>query len=487
MFRDGRAVSGAVVLGAVLALACGGNDGGSGTGPDKVLVVTPDTINLADCGSVQLLAQLQDGDGNPISGATFSFSSSAGGVVGVSGIGLVSAAGPGTATIVVGSAGLLQNIPVTITAVPAHFINLPVSVRLWPGVADTLSLGLADCHGGAATGAPPTIAIGDTAVAVVAGSVVTGSRFGTSTLTVTSDSLLSQVPIQVIGHPAGYTDITTGLVNAPYGVAVTKTGRVLVTQIGSSTLASGQLPGTTLTSAAITVGNTPPHVTVTPDGSTAFVTNQTDNSVSVVDLNTNLTVNTIPLAGNGFNLLATRDGGSVFVTTDIGRIYVIDVQTQAKVDSFTIGTASNGVAEDSARSLVYLSSRDGGTVTRYNTASATVVDTFVTMGRPQRMALSPNGNVLFIANEDLGLDIWNTQTGQRIVSVPMSAYGLGISPDGTQVYVAGADDSIKIIDAATHLILQTLHTGVVTRNVAFEANGRTAIVTDQGDMVHFIR
>ena len=69
----------AVLLSAasVMVLACGGSDGNDGSGPSNSLQVTPQTLNLADCQVDTLVAVLNDGNGAPIPGATFTFLSNA--------------------------------------------------------------------------------------------------------------------------------------------------------------------------------------------------------------------------------------------------------------------------------------------------------------------------------------------------------------------------------------------------------------------------
>lgn len=49
--------------------------------------------------------------------------------------------------------------------------------------------------------------------------------------------------------------------------------------------------------ATIPVGASPDQVTILPDGTFAYVTNQVDNTVSVIDIATNMVIATIP----GFN------------------------------------------------------------------------------------------------------------------------------------------------------------------------------------------
>ncbi len=466
-----------------LLVSCGGDDSNGPSAPDRILSVTPDTLALDDCGTSQLVVELRDTAGVLVPGATFSFNSTAGGVAAVSGSGLVAANAPGSATIVVASGGQVVNVPVTVAAVAPTFVAPPDSLVLWPGVSDTLAAGLFSCHG------VPTVALslqaGDPTVATGSGRVVEGKAYGATTISWTLGAQNGQFPVRVIGHPAGTLATVTPLGGTPYGVAVTSTGKVLVTQLGLDALAVGQLPSLALTSNVIGVGVTPPHVTVNPAGTRAYVTNQFGNSVSVVDLVGGAQVKEVPLTGNGFNLLMTRDGAEVYVTTNTGATYVLDA-SGGKVDSFTVGPVSNGLAEHPTLPYVYISARDGPTVTVYNRQTHAAVDTFVTGGQPQRMAVSNDGSKLYIADESLGLDIWNTVTGQRIQSVAMPAYGLALSPDGSQLVVTSAGPTIRVVDTGT-LAFTTHDVGLNTRNATYEPSGRTAIVTDQGGAVIFLR
>ena len=83
--------------------ACGDGPAGPGdTTPPQVasVVLTPASATLVSLGeTVQLAASARDGSGNPMSGKTFTWSSSDGGVATVSSSGLVTAVADGSATI----------------------------------------------------------------------------------------------------------------------------------------------------------------------------------------------------------------------------------------------------------------------------------------------------------------------------------------------------------------------------------------------------
>lgn len=106
-----------VMLGAIgIALAACGSDSTSPHPAPASVTVTPPTNALVTGDSVQLAATAKDANGNDISNATFTWTSSDSGVAPVSASGMVSAFLPGSATITATSGGVSGDAQVTIDA-----------------------------------------------------------------------------------------------------------------------------------------------------------------------------------------------------------------------------------------------------------------------------------------------------------------------------------------------------------------------------------
>lgn len=288
-------------------------------------------------------------------------------------------------------------------------------------------------------------------------------------------------------HPSLASIDSVPLAGTPYGVAISKQGEVYVALIGGSTIARTTLAFDSF-AAPVQVGQVPPHVVFNPAGNRAYATNQSGQSMSVIDVATGTTITTVPLTADGFNLITSRDGKQVFVSVSTGQVYVVDASSNAIVDSIILPPVVNGFARHPRKNLIYISSRDGGTVSEVDAASHQVRRTFTTGGMPQRLAVSPDGKELLIANESLGLDLWDLQTGTRDTTLSMSAYGLGLSPDGVHAYVAGGPGGlITIVDRVGRAVDTVLSVGGTTRNVAFDATGHTAIITNEANFLTLVR
>ena len=295
------------------------------------------------------------------------------------------------------------------------------------------------------------------------------------------------------GHPTGTRFIGIPLGGRPHGVAVGPDGLFCISRIDDDSVSCGTLADAwpAFTGTAPT-GQTPAHVALSPDGKTAYTTNQYGNTVSVVDVPSMMLTATIRLSDGGFNLLVSPDGRRVYATTASGTLHAIDAATKQVVGRATVGPAANGLAYDAARGVLYVSAIHGASVTAVDAQTLEVRRTYDVSAMPQRIALSADGSTLFVGSESRGLDIVNVASGARtfVEGVARGVVGLALSPDGEQVWVTNPPAGIiQVVDVATRKVVRTIHpdTRIRPRNVAFDRDGRTAIVTDEGGWVVFVR
>jgi YVTN family beta-propeller protein len=293
----------------------------------------------------------------------------------------------------------------------------------------------------------------------------------------------------VTGHkPAIAT--TLSLTGRPHGVASIG-DRFCVSQIDANGIACGAVTesGASL-GASIGVGLAPAHVALSPDGKTAYTADQFGSTMSVVDLQDRRTVASVPLLDGGFNLLVHPLGSPIYVTTANGTLNVIDANARQVVAKIPVGAAANGLALDTIAGKLYVSSIATNRITVVNTGTNAVIKSYEVGGKPQRIALSPDRQLLYIASEAAGFEVLHLDNGVRNIAANVSpgAVGLALSPDGKRVFLTNPPEgTLYIIDPETRTVIDTLSGLSRPRNVAFTRGGAAALVTGEGGVVYVIR
>lgn len=140
--------------------------------------------------------------------------------------------------------------------------------------------------------------------------------------------------------------ITTGL-SLPTGVSVTPDGtEVFITENTASQVS--YLPyGSTTISGNVTVGSGPYYMVISNDGLTAYVVDNNVNEVSVFDVATKLLITTIsdPSFSNPIGIAILNDDSKVYVANaGAGTVSVIDTATNLVTTTVGVGSDPQFVA-----------------------------------------------------------------------------------------------------------------------------------------------
>ena len=332
------------------------------------------------------------------------------------------------------------------------------------------------------------ISAADLAVAGTASVTVFNSEPGSGSSPAVS---LPIVPVPAATHPKADFWVGYAISGRPHGVTVAPSGRLYVSLIDGNAVRRGSVdPNGQSFSPSLAVGSQPAHVAIDPQGLHAYTANQSGQSVSVIDAESNTVSSTIPLSEQGFNVLVSSTEKRVYVSTEAGHLLVFDTETLQQIASIPVGHAANGIALDATNRRLYVSSVADATITAIDLSNNTVVRTYTVSGMPQRIALSPDRQELYIASEAVGLEILDLAAGTRttVTGVTPGAVGLALSPDGEQIYVANPPQHVvQIVNRATRQIFRNIGGIGSPRNVAFEPHGTAAVVTDESGFVVFIR
>ncbi len=196
-------------------------------------------------------------------------------------------------------------------------------------------------------------------------------------------------------------------------------------------------------------------------------------------------------------------GPRLYVSDETGgAIVVIDPQGGQVLERIAVGKRPRGLhlSRDGRQLLVALSGspiggpgvdesalppadRAADGIGVVDLASRKVVRTYPSGVDPESFDISPDGNTVYVSNEDTGemsvLDLVSGEIRQR-VTVGAEPEGITVRPDGRVVYVScEGDNEVLAIDTSTFKVLARIATGARPRAVVFTADNATALVTNE--------
>lgn len=232
---------------------------------------------------------------------------------------------------------------------------------------------------------------------------------------------------------------------------------------------------------------------------TLLVLNKSDDTVSLVDLQTQAIRATLP-TGDGPHEVAVSPDGKTAVVSNYGdsqhpgnTLTVIDVAGKKVVRTIELGNYSrpHGVA--------WLQGDDVAVTVE---ASKALLVVSVTGGKVKHaiatdqvgshmVAVSPKHRRAFTANIGSGsTTVVDLSANKRIADVATGkgAEGIAVAPDGSEVWVTNRDaNTISVVDPATLKITATLQPGEIPIRVKFTPDGTRALISNarSGDVAVF--
>ncbi|WBP85190.1 Ig-like domain repeat protein [Kitasatospora cathayae] len=236
----------------------------------------------------------------------------------------------------------------------------------------------------------------------------------------------------------------------------------------------------------VAVGSFPTGVAITPDGLHAYVTNEGDNTVSVIATATNTVTATIPVGSGPFDVAITPDGLHAYVTNEGGNsVSVIATATNTTVATIPVGSGPFGVAVAPGGLHAYVTNSGDNTVSVIATVTNTVTATVAVGTVPFGVAITPDGLHAYVTNEggnSVSVIDTATNTVTATVAVGAAPTGVAVSPDGLHAYVTNnGDNTVSVIATATNTVTATITVGAAPTGVAVSPDGLHAYVTNNGD------
>jgi DNA-binding beta-propeller fold protein YncE len=454
------------------------------------LTVSPPSAMLVQGDSVRLEVGVLALDSTPLTGVAVTFSSSDTAVATVSATGVVRAVDVGNTAVTVRGGGLTQAVPIAVIPQPARLDLTPSDTTLRQGHSVQLVATVFDSASAPVPGVTVTFhSDAPSIVSVSAGGVAQAVAAGGSALVTASAGSLSKTAIVRAVDSAIVARIK--LPGPSYGATALGTGTAFVTLPSDGLVARLNLATLGLAD-LIAVGNGPMSATPNPALTRLYVSNQGDQSISVVDIPTGVVADVFPVTGDPVPLQVSADGSTLFVATDAHRLYCLDVTTGAVVDTLDLPSTSHFIEFNAGRDRLYVATRVAGTVIEVDPTRMTVLRTFPIGGFTQGLVVTADGTELWVGGGSGAVDVWNLSTGaplaQLLTAPAVGVFGLAAGAGDVHVYATiPADGTVLIIDRTAHAVVRTLVTGGVPRQVAFDAATGYVVVANESGWVDVVR
>jgi gliding motility-associated-like protein len=237
--------------------------------------------------------------------------------------------------------------------------------------------------------------------------------------------------------------------------------------------------------ATIKVGQQPQCVAVSPDGSRVFVTNRNDNNITVIDTRSNTVIATIPANFYPLGITVSPDGSRLYVVNhNQGNITVINTASNTIVGNIAETSDVWDVRVTPDGSKLYATDYSSNTVTAIDLRTSATITKIYTGAFPLELAFTPDGSRLYVTNSQSNtVSVINPSTNSVIatVIVGLNPKGIAVTPDGKSVYVSNyADNTVSVINTATNTVRATFAVGSAPYGVSVSPDGARVLVVNSG-------
>lgn len=253
-------------------------------------------------------------------------------------------------------------------------------------------------------------------------------------------------------------------------------GTLLVVNKGENTVSIVNLD-TNKEVAKVEVGMGPHEVAVSPDGKTAAVCNYgtktPNNSLAIVDVSQKKNIKTIDLGQyqrpHGIEFI---DQDELIVTSEVAQALVkVNIKTDAVTEVVkTNQLTSHMVAYCKADGMAYVGNIRSGSVTVVDVKTSQLIKTIVLKQGTEGLDISPDGKQLWVANrDDSTVTIVNTKTFEKEAILPAHEIAIRVKflPNGNYALVTnGKTGNVSVYDVPKRKLIKDIELFNLDKGVA---------------------
>jgi putative membrane protein len=204
-----------------------------------------------------------------------------------------------------------------------------------------------------------------------------------------------------------------------------------------------------------------------PSGPLAFVSNERDGTITVIDTATDKVVSTLTVGGRprGIRISNNKDRIWVAITSPSnqsqGEDKIVELDANGKVlAEYDAGTDPENFVLDDAATRLYIANEDAGTASITDVKANRVIATMPVGLEPEGAAISPDGRWVYITSETSStVTVIDTQTGQvaKTFLVGARPREAAFTADSTRAYVTAENGNvISVVDTKDHTVVKTI-------------------------------
>jgi YVTN family beta-propeller protein len=225
----------------------------------------------------------------------------------------------------------------------------------------------------------------------------------------------------------------------------------------------------------VEVGNHPAHIVFTEDGQYALVTNNEDNSVSVIDLRVYSIIQTLPTGKGPHGFRISSDSKFAYIANmSEDTVTVINLETFTEEKTLKIGSTpvTTAITTDGTTLLATLHTENAVAIVDVESEETTKVE--VGAG-PAQVYIQPDNQFAFIANQGSEENPSNSvtkidlQTKKVVATIETGkgAHGVVTSADNQYVYVTNMfEHTVSVIDNTLNKVIATIPVGKVPNGIS---------------------
>src|SRR5574341_1501040 len=333
------------------------------------------------------------------------------------------------------------------------------------------------------------VSVIDVSVDRIIATINVGSKPSSMALTPEGSNLyvanFSSDTVSVINTLTNEVIATLNVGNAPLSIAIAVTSdgakKAYVANFSRNTVSVIDISTNSVIPPDIAVGPGPSFIAITPDGTRAYVTNVGNNSetggtVSVIDTTTDTVVATVNVGSRPVDLAITPaitpDSSKVFVSNFLSNtLSVIDVQANsviATIPNVGPGPSFISITPDVSKAYVINPADQssfgvtGNTVSVVDIIDNALITTVQVESRPIDLTTRPDGGQVFVVNyfsntvSVIGTSDNKVITTLNVGTAPL-AIAIAVTPDGSKAYVANSvSETVSVINVSTDEVIKTI-------------------------------